>query len=78
MSTTNFDDFLRGVHFDDYNEIYELANAAKEGVSGNYYKVTQEGDKVFIKCVYTKETLALLSNEAREAFRKKMEDEYMV
>ena len=31
MSTTNFDEFLHGVNLDDYNEIYELANAASQG-----------------------------------------------
>ena len=71
MSTTDFNDFLHGVDLEDYNEIYELANAASQGESGNYYEVTQEGDKIFIK------TLALLSEAARNAFILKLEQEYM-
>jgi len=76
-TTTNFNDFLSVVNLEDYNEIYELANAASQGKSGNYYEVTQEGDKIFIKCVYADATLALLSEAARNAFISKLEQEYM-
>ena len=77
MSTTDFNDFLHGVDLEDYNEIYELANAASQGESGNYYEVTQEGDKIFIKCVYADKTLALLSEAARNAFILKLEQELL-
>lgn len=77
MSTTNFDEFLHGVNLDDYNEIYELANAASQGENGNYYEVTQDGDKIFIKCVYADITLALLSEAVRNAFISKLEQDYM-
>lgn len=76
-TTTNFNDFLSVVNLEDYNEIYELANAASQGKSGNYYEVTQEGDKIFIKCVYADATLALLSEAARKAFISKLEQGYM-
>ena len=39
--------------------------------------MTQDGDKIFIKCVYADITLALLSEAARNAFISKLEQDYM-
>lgn len=77
MKTTVFNDFLEAVNLDDYNEIYELANAAYNEESGNFYEVIKNGDILLIKCTYTDATLVLSSQAARDAFRIKMEKEYM-
>jgi hypothetical protein len=76
--TTNFDEFLDSMDFDNHEEIMELYNTAKD-LEDNFMfqsELINLGPGKIVKCSYPKITLVLTTEKATEAFLREIENRY--
>ncbi len=67
-TTTSFEEWLEAADPDDFEIIYALYQAVSERETYDPWQISINGDRLFVKCGFTKDTLMLASEKACNSF----------